>query len=311
MKLYWEYLIATGKNWKDITRTDIAEFVSWLRYPNCQVTPLRVTGAKRTESTVNKIITALGMFYDFHVSVEDDISDKDFYSSRKVFNKAYKPLLHHITKNKPIKVKNIKLKEPKNFPKILTQEEVRKLIDSCQRTRDKFLIALMYESGIRIGQALGLRHEDIHSWDNVIWIIPRKDNENNARAKTKNQYPIDVSQDLMSIYSKYIIEELDEVDSDYVFVNLWGGKIGHPMTYESVADLFRRLHKKTGIDVNPHMLRHTHATELIREGWDASKVQKRLGHSNVQTVLNTYTHLNDEDMKKAYKDFYSKNKNNK
>lgn len=311
LKLYWEYLNLKRKDWKEITRSDIADFVAWLRYPQSyNVIPFKVVESARTEATVNRIMTALAMFYDFHISIEGDVNDKHLYTSRKIFNKAYKPLLHHVTKSSPVKSKIIKLKEPKTLPKTLTQEQVKQLIDACQRIRNKFLIALMYESGIRIGQALGLRHEDIHSWDNVVWVVPREDNINNARAKTKNKYPIDVSSNLMSIYSKYLIDELEEVDSDYVFINLWGGQIGSPMTYENVADLFRRLKKKTGVDAHPHMLRHTHATELIREGWDASRVQKRLGHSDVQTVLNTYTHLNDEDMKKAYKDFSIKKENN-
>lgn len=64
--------------------------------------------------------------------------------------------------------------------------------------------------------------------------------------------------------------------------------------------MFRRLSKKTGIKVNPHLLRHTHATELIRAGWDMSYVQKRLGHADIQTTINTYIHLSDEDMRKEY-----------
>ena len=245
------------------------------------------------------------MFYDFHVSIEGDIDERQLYKSRKIFNKAYKPLLHHVTKNNPIKSKVIKLKEPKNLPKTLTQEQIKQLIDACRRVRDKFLIALMYESGIRMGQALGLRHEDIHSWDNVVWVVPREDNENNARAKTKNKYSIDVSSNLMFIYSKYLIDELEEVDSDYVFVNIWGGQIGSPMTYETVADLFRRLEKKTGINAHAHMLRHTHATELVREGWDASHVQKRLGHET-PTMTMRYAHIHDQTMKKKFAQFQGK-----
>jgi integrase len=114
----------------------------------------------------------------------------------------------------------------------------------------------------------------------------------------------------MGLYTDYLLEEFGEVESDYVFVNLWDGAIGHPMRYGAIADLFRRLSKKTGINAHPHMLRHTHATDLIREGWDAAHVQKRLGHANVQTVLNTYIHLTDEDMKEAYKDYLSKRADN-
>ncbi len=50
---------------------------------------------------------------------------------------------------------------------------------------------------MRIGQALGLRHEDIQSWDNLITIVSRNDNTNGAKEKTKDTYNIHVSQELM------------------------------------------------------------------------------------------------------------------
>jgi integrase len=44
------------------------------------------------------------------------------------------------------------------------------------------------------------------------------------------------------------------------------------------------------------MFRHTHATDLLRAGWDAAYVQRRLGHAHIQTTINTYAHLTAEDM---------------
>jgi integrase/recombinase XerD len=136
--------------------------------------------------------------------------------------------------------------------------------------------------------------------------VPRDDNSNGARAKTKDPYAIPVSADLMRLYADYLVYECDEIESDYVFVNLWEGERGPPLTYGSVADLFRRLSRKTGVAVHPQMLRHTHATELLRSGWDPSLVQKRLGHAHIQTTMNTYTHLTDDDLKNAYHEYIEK-----
>lgn len=47
------------------------------------------------------------------------------------------------------------------------------------------------------------------------------------------------------------------------------------------------------------MVRHTHATELIQQGWDMALVQKRLGHLSIQTTVNIYTHLSSQDIKDA------------
>ncbi len=305
LKLYWEYLRDTNKDWTVIKESDIADFVAWLRSPQPNVTAVYEQEAKRTEATVNLIITSVAMLYDYQERL-GAIAGIPLYTSRMQPGRKYKPFLHHISKSKPIRTKLIKLKEPRRFPKILSEEQVQELIAACHRLRDKFLITLIYESGIRIGQALGMRHCDIQSWDNLIWIVPRDNNANGARAKTNDKYCVHVSQELMAIYSEYLLEEFNDTDSDYVFVNLWEGKLGQAMTYGTVAQLFVRLSEKTGIYARPHMLRHTHATQLIREGWDAAHVQKRLGHKQVQTVLNTYTHLSQEDMKQAYQDYLDK-----
>lgn len=178
-------------------------------------------------------------------------------------------------------------------------------MDGAKRVRDKFLICLLYETGMRIGEALGLRHEDIHSaGENKIYIVPRLDNYNGARVKSSRERAIHVPKELMRLYSDYLIKEYPEdIDSDYVFVNIWEGKIGAAITYGGVNSLFRRLHKKTGIKSSPHLLRHTHATELIRAGWDMVYIRERLGHANVQTTINTYVHLLDKDLKQAYEKF--------
>lgn len=299
LKLYWEYLRDASKNWTKIGLSDLAEFVAWLRNPQLGVVSIQEQQSRRTEATVNVILTSICMFYDYQGRL-GIVEELPIYTFQMQPGRRYKSFLHHINKSKPIRTRLIKLKEPKRIPKTLTQEQVKQLIEACDRIRDKFLIALLYESGMRIGQALGLRHEDIKSWDNLIRIVPREDNTNGARAKTREAYNIDVSKDLMSLYTDYLVKEFDEIDSDYVFVNLWDGVIGQPMKYNAAADLFRRLRKKTGIEVHPHMLRHTHATQLIQSGWDACYVQKRLGHRQVQTVLNTYTHLDNEDMKQAF-----------
>lgn len=107
----------------------------------------------------------------------------------------------------------------------------------------------------------------------------------------------------MKLYSDYVLSELEQIDSDYVFVCLKGKKRGQPLHYTAIQDLFVRLSKAVNRKVTPHMMRHTHATELIRQGWDMAVVQKRLGHLNIQTTINIYTHLTSEDLKNALKTY--------
>lgn len=310
LKLYWEFLRRISTSWDNVNIDVIGNFIVYLKGGEIgNVISFEAKESNRSARTINQIITAIYSFYDYHQRA-GNINELPLYIDKKPYHSPSrsKPLLHHITKGKPVRNKLLKLKEKKSAIKTIDAELVKQIITLCNRKRDKFLIALLYETGCRIGQALGLRHEDIESYNNIIRIVPRDNNLNQARAKTKDMNIIHVSKDLMSLYFDYYMEEYGEIDSDYVFINLWSGEIGSPLTYNSVAALFNQLSSKLGRVVTPHMLRHTHATELLRDQWDLAYIQKRLGHKDIQTTMNTYTHLTDVDMKKHYQEYLARRK---
>ena len=80
-----------------------------------------------------------------------------------------------------------------------------------------------------------------------------------------------------------------------MFVNLWADPHGHPLTYAAVYDLVGRLRRRTGIDFDPHWLRHTAATGLLRDGLGIEVVRRLLGHASVTTTVAVYGHLTVED----------------
>ena len=69
---------------------------------------------------------------------------------------AWKPFLHHISKGQPQARRTVALKAPRKLPRVLTVAEMQAILDACGRLRDRLLFALLYESGMRIGEALGL-----------------------------------------------------------------------------------------------------------------------------------------------------------
>ena len=151
---------------------------------------------------------------------------------------------------------------------------------------------------------LGLKHADLDVEDGTIRIVPRSDNPNGARAKTRTEYTIPALPDVMRLYTDYLIEDLGALEADalpdFVFVNLWEGEVGRPMTYEAVMSLVRRLAKKTGISFTPHMLRHTRATQWIRDKQvSLEEASRLLGHASVQTTHDIYVHLTAEDLRAA------------
>lgn len=305
LKLFWQYLGVSQKNWQSITITDFAEFVHWLRSQAHNVFHLKNNlDTRRTERTVNTILSALSSFYRYH----NQLGNTDIKLTEPCYLPVnrQKSLLYHVFKHKPTWKRIISLKPPKTLPKTLNNEQIIVLTDACSNIRDRFLFALLYESGLRIGQALALRHEDIKSWDNEIHVLFRQNNINLARNKTKRPNVLHVSQDLMQLYAEYLQTHPSLFkNNEYVFINF---QTKEPLCYSTVRQIFSRLSKKTNIYIRPHMLRHSHATELIRHGWDAAWVQKRLGHANVQTTIDTYTHINQNDLKHAFQSYQAKKK---
>ena len=315
LKLFWEFLEENRIQWLEISLDQLSNFIHWLRNPTPGVISIQAQVSKRSEKTINNCLTTVCSFYEFHERLGNYEGTNTFYRNQLQPGKKYKSFLHHISKGKETRTKLLKIKEPKTFPGCLTPEQVETLISACNNLRDKFLIRLLYESGLRIGEALGLRHEDMQTGkNNAIKIIPRTDNMNYVRAKGGVERIVHVSKELMQWYSAYLIDEYPEdLDCDFVFVVIKApgrGEIGNPISYKTVNSLFRRLSKKTGIQLTPHLLRHTHATELIRAGWDLAHVQKRLGHADIQTTINTYIHLTDEDMQIEYKKYLETRENN-
>ncbi len=310
LKAYWSFLMHRGFEWRDITLEELAEFIHWLKLPDPKVSPILDGDAYRSARTINVMLGSVYAFYEFHQH-NSGIAGIDAFTKRVLRHPSYKPLLHGIkARTRTVTTPILRIKEPKTFPGCLSRAQVKRLIDACASIRDKFLLSVLYESGIRLGEALGLRHEDLESaGKNEIHICPRPNNLNGARAKNHQARTVHVSRALMQLYSTYLIEEYPAaLDSDYVFVNISREPRGAPMKSSNVQRLFRQLRQKTGIAVTPHLFRHTHATELIQSNWDLSYVQKRLGHRNIQTTANTYVHLSDEDLKQAHQDFIERQK---
>ena len=201
LKEFWDFLGAENKSFADIGLVEMSQFINWLKHGYASnIISIAVSTSLRSDRTINTIVTAVISFYEY-ISKIDSINSPNVFSSSRFRGKSYKPFLHHISKGEAIKKNILKIKEPKTIPKTLTKDQIKVLIENSGNKRDKFLICLLYETGMRIGEALGLRHEDIQSWDKVINITPRRDNINKARVKGYGHRKVDISSDLIHLYS--------------------------------------------------------------------------------------------------------------
>jgi site-specific recombinase XerD len=302
LKDYWVFLAHRGLDWREVRLEDIGEYVAWLRLPrggrDGQVAVLPLVEPHVGAATINRKLSALAAFYQHQarqgVAVGELLSTWQLPGRRG----GWKPFLHHITKGKPRPRRTISLKAPRKLPRVLTVAEMQAILDACTRLRDRFLFALLHDSGVRVGEALGLRHEDIAAAGRQVTIVPRI-NDNGSRSKSRQQRTIPVSGELIRLWSTYVHEEYGDLDSDYVFVNLFAEPRGQALSYAAVYDLVLRLRKRTGIDFDPHWARHSYATRLLRDQVPIEVVSRLLGHASVTTTLSVYGHLSVEDARKV------------
>jgi integrase/recombinase XerD len=203
---------------------DIGEYVAWLRLPPAgrdgAVAVLPSVEAHVSASTINRKLSALAAFYQHQVRHGVDVGELLTTWQMPGRRGGWKPFLHHISKNKPQPRRATSLKAPKKLPRVLTTTETQAILDACERLRDRFLFALPLESGVRIGEALGLRHEDIAAAECEITVVPRI-NDKGARSKSRQSRTIPVGATLIRLYADYLHDEYGQLDNDYIFVNIW------------------------------------------------------------------------------------------
>jgi site-specific recombinase XerD len=306
LKDWFSYLVRRGLDWRSVTLEDVAGYVAWLRLPPAardgRVAVLPTVEHHCSASSVNRKLAALTSFCEFHarhgVPLAGLLIAMQPTGRGGSTASSYKPFLHHVSKGEPQRRRTIKLAASAPRPQVLAVAEAQAILDACEHLRDRLLFALLLDTGVRIGEALGLRHEDVAIAERQVMIVPR-DNANRARAKARRSRIVPASCELMRLYADYLNHEYRDLDSDYVFVNLWATPLGHPLTYPAVYDLVVRLRRRTGVVFGPHLFRHTYATWLLRRGAGMDSVKELLGHASIATTIDTYGHLSVEDARKS------------
>jgi integrase/recombinase XerD len=259
LKDWFTYLADHGLDWQTVMLEDVAGFVAWLRLPPAarsgKVAVLPTVEHHCSAASVNRKLAALISFCEFHARHGVRLSGLLVTmqpAGRRGAATSYKPFLHHITKNEPRRHRAIKLKTSRPRPKVLTAGQVQTILDACDHLRDRLLFGVLLDCGVRIGEALGLRHEDMGIADRTVTVTPRP-NDNRARAKAGISRTIPASAELLRLYADHLTREYGALDSDYVFVNLWAEPHGGPLTYAAVYDLVLHRHRLRTAPIPSHL----------------------------------------------------------
>jgi integrase/recombinase XerD len=184
----------------------------------------------------------------------------------------------------------------RKLPQVLTRGEVEQLLaqpsgTDPQALRDRALLELMYASGLRASEAIGLELEDVDLEERVL----------RARGKGSKERVVPIGQAALRALSAYLERGRPKLVKGrpelHLYVNFRGGQL----TRQGLYKIVRRHALSAGLAdrMSPHTLRHTFATHLLAGGCDLRSVQEMLGHADVSTTQ-LYTHLSSDRLKDVY-----------
>ena len=200
----------------------------------------------------------------------------------KVMNKGRVPESYEwvSTKIPRNKVKRISPTE------LISKEEQERVVRACDNLRDKCLVLLLFDTAMRIGEALNVKLGDISSDDNGFLVQVRETKSNQRTVRVKNA---------TSFLSIWLNQHPSKDNPDaYLFPNPRGGVLG----YNAARKAIQVAQGKAGVKrFRVHMSRHTRITELLKEGIPLPLVSKYVGATE-KVILDSYSHLCYTDIDK-------------
>ncbi len=248
------------KNFKTLSKNDIQAYIQYI-------------SKEENSSSVSRNISTLKSFYKF---LE----------------------INKYCKNNPIfTITNPKKRQ--KLPKVLSEEEVNKLLDINLNTdydyRNKAMFELMYSSGLRVSELINLNVNDIDLMNSTVRIFGKGSKE---RIVPLNNYASEALKNYI-LYHRATLFKHGE--NNYLFLNNHGNK----MTRQGFFKILKKIALENNIktDFSPHTLRHSFATHLLKYGADLRSIQELLGHSDISTTQ-IYTHITSERLQKNYEEFH-------
>jgi integrase/recombinase XerD len=259
-------------------------FIEWLR------------SRRYSENTVKTYSEALRTFLRFYwnkplseISNQDLISFNNTYIIGKKLSASYQNQIVNAIKLFFDKVEGSKMRvdlvhRPKRahvLPKVLSMEEVSRILNALENIKHKCMLSLIYSAGLRRSELLRMRIRDIDSMRMQLFI---------HQSKGRKDRIVPLSETILLLLRTYYVAYNP---TDYLFE----GREGDQYSERSLALVLKRACHLAGIrrQVNLHMLRHSYATHLLESGTDLRFIQELLGHRSSRTT-EIYTHVSQSSI---------------
>ena len=270
--------------------TDLKQFFNYLQqqYQTADVKTIthfyvrswivQLVNNKTTAKTVNRKISVLKSFFRF--------------------------LMREKTIKQNPMLKIVAPKIPKRLPEFISKENIELLFKHVEFTggfegiRDRLILELLYGTGIRRAELVGLKDNSVDFGNNTIKVLGKRNKER----------IIPLISSLVKLLKNYVIEKnnflnLSGMQNDFLFLNKNCKPIYAKLVYLIVKKYLGFV--TTSKKKSPHILRHTFATNMLNNGADINAIKELLGHSSL-AATQVYTHNTVEKIKKIYKQAHPK-----
>lgn len=263
LRQYASYLDSIGSDVLDADQSIVAGYMEHLQ------------AVGKSPATVSRSMASLKSLYAFALN-EDEVESNP---------------VHHISVQKA----------EKKLPQILTGKEVELLLEQPKITdmkgcRDKAMLELLYATGIRVSELIGLNIDDL----SIPGAFIRCDNGEKTRIIPL--YPAAVQ--ALSAYIETVRPKMIAVPTEHsLFVNVSGER----MSRQGFWKIIKYYQEKAQIekDITPHTLRHSFAAHLLENGADLRSIQEMLGHSDISSTQ-IYAQLVKQNLKSVYLKYHPK-----
>ena len=261
-----DFLTSPKKNFEELTSQDLTDFEVWLK--STQLAP----------TSINRTLSAVKGFYKY-AHLEFGISN---------------PTLEIVSR-----------RIPRKLPKALSIDEITRLIDSAKREgdpislRDFSMLELLYSSGARVSEIVGVNTSDIsitQTNDGDVTVLKLRGKGSKERIVPLGKFAVAALEDYFT-RTRPSLAAKNSKSEPALFLNSRGRRLSRQSAWQIVLDAA----VATGLvgKVSPHVFRHSYATHLLDGGADIRVVQELLGHSSV-TTTQIYTLITIDKVRESY-----------
>lgn len=279
---------------------DLVAFYRWLEKTNFQIETMQqshllrfIDSQRQTDihpHTINRRLSTIRTFYRFCTG-EDMPMGKGVTLPPAHYKRARIDHNLGIFRLKHRSHRALQVQEPHVLIEPLSKEQVTAFLGTLKRYRDLAIVHLMLLCGLRVGEVLKLRVQDIRREENTVRV----------QGKGTKERSVPLPPVILSTIESYLhFERPSRTRSDRLFVVMQGRHRGQAMTYQGLRSIFRRRRRSKGLrNANPHSWRHTCGTDLARSGVGIVSIKTLLGHADIQTTAQ-YINLSMTDIALEY-----------